>query len=93
MSAITVDFEFELFDIVYLKHAEYSRKFSPVKHIITERVAIECHGGIQKSYHLFDGKGSVPEPILSKSKPAYEGWNTLELPDETKQPAAEKETD
>lgn len=92
MTEITVDFEFELHEIVYLKHAEYSRNMKPVRHIIIERSAVECHGGVQKMYRLLDGQRLIPEPILTKSLPIPEGWDVAAFIDKLKNRDEKKKT-
>lgn len=76
MSSITVDFEFEIGDIVYFKDHDHDATRIPYKYVVFERIAQECHGGVQRLYRLcghgVDMVTMWPAVVLTKDKPAFE---------------------
>lgn len=72
MSSITVKFEFEIGDFVYYRNAMNDRTHSPFRHIVHERIAQECHGGIQRLYRLDGQEEEIPEVVLRSTPPLFE---------------------
>jgi len=71
MSEITVNFEFELGDMVYFKSAQHSLGKRPLRFVVYERLAQQCHGGIQRLYKLGTITELVPEILLRNREPEY----------------------
>lgn len=71
MSQITVEFEFEIGEIVFFKAADHNSAVRPRTYQIMERLAQECHGGIQRAYVLVGSREWVPELALSREEPLY----------------------
>lgn len=80
MSSITVDFEFEIGDLVYFRGASHHAGVRPKQFCVYERLAQECHGGIQRMYRVTGGTDLFPAVLLTKEQPPY-------------QPACEEEQD
>lgn len=79
MSKIEVEFAFEIGDFVYFKSAPHFDWKNPRKFVVVERLAQQCHGGIQRMYRLgglVDDASrtlmNVSETELSREKPPYE---------------------
>jgi hypothetical protein len=71
MSQVTVDFEFEIGDLLYFRDAENSLDKHPRAFLVYERIAQECHGGIQRFYKLTGLPDATPEIALTKDAPKY----------------------
>lgn len=71
MSSITAEFEFEIGDLVFTRDAEHSNDARPKTFCIYERLAQECHGGIQRLYKVVGFKEAVPEVLLTKEEPPF----------------------
>lgn len=71
MSSITVEFQYEIGELVYLKDELNAFCHVPNSHVIIERVAQQCHGGIQRQYRLMRLDSWVPEIALQREKPEY----------------------
>lgn len=81
MSRMVVDFEFEIGQIVFFKSANHANGFRPATFAIYERVAQQCHGGIQCLYRLSGIEGLTPEPMLTRKEPEYRPMSEAELSD------------
>ena len=80
-SSLTVEFQFEIGDIVYYRSARNDRDSVPRRFLVMERFAQQCHGGTQILYKLdADPHALIPEVCLSREEPAYDprlarrGW-------------------
>ena len=71
MSSLTVEFAFEIGDLVYFKSATHDIGNTPVKFVVYERLAQECHGGVQRLYRVLGVKDWVPEIVLTSVLPPY----------------------
>lgn len=71
MSTLTVEFQFEIGDVVYYKNSRHTIDLDPKPHIVVERIAQQCDGGIQTFYKLGTEKDWAPEIVLTKDMPPY----------------------
>ena len=71
MSSITAEFAFEIGDLVFFKGALHCDGHRPKQFCVYERIAQQCHGGIQMHYRLSGYTGDVPETVLTKDEPPY----------------------
>lgn len=71
-SSITVEFEFEIGDLVYFKAAMHTDGETPNRFVVTERLAQQCHADIQKLYRLDGVERWIPCVALSAEMPAYQ---------------------
>lgn len=71
MSGFTVDFEFDIGDLVFTKGSQHTEGNRPRLFCISERIAQQCHGGIQKLYKLETIDGWHAEVVLTKDEPPY----------------------
>ena len=71
MSKIEVEFAFEIGDKVYTRTASHHAGRRPKAFIVYERLAQECHGGIQRLYKCYELEGYVPEIVLTREMPPY----------------------
>lgn len=92
MSSVTVDFDFEIGDEVYLKTARSSFRETPSAVMIIERVAQECHGGVQRLYQLFGYDNLVPELVLTKQQPPFQTPTTEQWEAITKERRRDRES-
>lgn len=63
MSGFTVDFEFEIGELLWMKGSHDQRG------IVTDRIAQQCSGGIQKLYSLSRLSGFISEIALTREPP------------------------
>lgn len=66
---LTVEFLFDIGDIVYSRASNHDCVSRPHQHIVLERFAQQCHADTQLLYKLLDWKGLVPEIALSAEEP------------------------
>jgi len=92
MSKLEVEFEFEIGDIVFSKAAQHCSGHRPKPFIIYERIAEQCHGGVQRLYKVMGFEGFVPEVVLSRDEPEYRPAPEAELKDAARIRAAERRT-
>ena len=80
MSSITVDFKFEIEEVVYIKTALHAMDNRPNRYIVQERIAQQCHGGVQRMYKLVGMSEHLPELALTIKEPEYRpvGDNIIE---------------
>ena len=71
MSSITVEFEFEIGDLVFFKGAQHTAGHRPKQFVVYERIAQQCHGGVQKRYRVGGITELVVEPLLVRDEPPY----------------------
>ena len=71
-SDLTVTFEFEIGELVYVKGASHHEGMRPKQFVVFERLAQQCHGGVQMQYHLFGYDGLVPETVITRDQPPFE---------------------
>ncbi len=71
MSKIEVEFEFKIGQLVFFRDAQHTRSDRPMMFVIYERLAQQCHGGIQKLYKLSRYDGLFPEVVLTTEEPEY----------------------
>ena len=71
MSGFTVEFEFEIGDLVYTKGSQHTDGQRPRMFCISERIAQQCHGGIQQLYKLETIDGWHAEVVLTYDEPPY----------------------
>ena len=72
MSGFTVEFAFELGQQVFFRDAPHDVDQTPRAFTVYERVAQECHGGVQRLYKLMVGEGRselYPEILLCAEMP------------------------
>ena len=83
-STITVAFEFDIGELVFFSDAQHTRGHRPKQFCVTERLAQECHGGVQKLYRLSgtDPRQMHPEIALTREEPAYRPVSSEQLADE-----------
>lgn len=72
MSSITVEFQFEIGDFVYMKSAPHTMESVPNAFVVYERIAQQCHGGVQKHYKLGGRDNMIPETLLTRDRPPYQ---------------------
>lgn len=72
MSKLEVNFAFEIGDLVYIKSASHRMDCVPKRYVVYERIAQQCHGGVQLLYKITSFDGTFPEVVLTKELPAYE---------------------
>ncbi len=72
MSRIEVWFIFEIGELVYFRGAPHNLRNIPQQFVVSERIAHECHGGIQRFYRLVGVPDLVPELGLSRITPPYQ---------------------
>jgi hypothetical protein len=85
MSSLTVEFAFEIGNIVYFRSARHDSRNQPTRYLVFERGAFECHGGVQKMYRV-DGFPDrwISEPCLTTEEPEYDTtrdrriWGSIE---------------
>lgn len=80
-SEITVKFEFEIGELVYIKGAQHCEGARPRRFVITERLAQQCHADMQRLYRLegYDNRGyGVPEVALTREEPLYQNKSNEE---------------
>ena len=68
MSKLSAEFRFEIGDMVYLRPSVEGVIGGNVRAtggVVAERVAQECHGGIQRMYRLCDLNGTL-SPLISE---------------------------
>ena len=72
-SEVRAMFEFEIGELVFFKGTQHNRSCRPNQFCVTERLAQECHGGIQKMYRLSGTDPHLlhPEIALTREEPAY----------------------
>lgn len=78
MSTLTADFLFEIGDTVFFSSAQHAAGHRPKQFVIYERLAQECHGGIQRLYRLGGVDMNVPEVLLVRDEPAYRPMSQAE---------------
>ena len=83
-SMITVTFEFEIGELVFFKGTQHTLGCRPKQFCVTERIAQECHGGVQKLYRLSGTDPHLlhPEIVLTREEPAYRPVSVEERADE-----------
>ena len=82
-SSITVTFEFEIGELVFIKSATHIIGSRPKRFLILERVVQQCHGGIQLMYLLdVPNLPLRPEIALTREEPAYRPVSLEQLMDE-----------
>ena len=69
---LTVEFAFDIGEMVYCKAAAHRRDSFPRRFIILERLAQQCPGGVQLHYKLNGVDGNHLEIALTRDKPPYE---------------------
>lgn len=72
MSSITVQFQFEIGDIVYFRQSPNNMDNIPNRFLVTERLAQQCHGGIQMLYRLHDRDALIPEVAIRGDCPPFQ---------------------
>ena len=82
MTSITVDYEFEIGDLVYFQTAAHGRGAQPNRFCVQERLAQECCAGVQKQYRLVGRSDWIPEFALTRTKPPYEPQSDESIEDE-----------
>lgn len=70
-SELTVSFVYEIGDIVFFRASQHCAGSRPKPFLITERVAQECHGGVQQLYRMDGRPDLVSEVALSHDEPPY----------------------
>ena len=68
-SELKAEFEFEIGDIVYLKTADHNDHIRPAKLMVTDRIIMECHGGIQTFYKVDKTQDMIPSIVLTGEMP------------------------
>lgn len=82
MSSITVEFEFEIGDLVYFKHAVHDETNKPRPLMICERIVQECPGGVQLQYKVLgDEYGTCLELTLTADEPEYRPYSDAKIDD------------
>jgi hypothetical protein len=85
-SEVTVKFEFEIGELVFIKGAQHSDQARPKQFVIFERIAQQCHADMQRLYRLIGyGEGSsfgVPEIALTRVEPPYREKSNTQLLEE-----------
>lgn len=71
MSGFTVEFEFEIGQLVYFKDADHTSEKRPRQFTVIERYGQECHAGVQRHYRLNGIAELIPEVALVTEEPAY----------------------
>ena len=71
MSSLRAEFRFEIGDTVYFRAAMHNANNRPNQFIIYERLAQQCHGGIQQLYRMQPGMDFVAETLLTADEPEY----------------------
>ncbi len=77
-------FEFDIGELVFFRGAQHTCGCRPKQFCITERLAQECHGGVQKLYRLSgtDPHQLHPEIALTRGEPAYRPVSSEQQADE-----------
>ena len=72
-SEVRATFEFEISELVFFKGTQHNRNCRPNQFCVTERIAQECHGGIQRMYRLSGTDPHLlhPEIALTREEPPY----------------------
>lgn len=70
-NTITVTFKFSVGDLVYFSGATHNVSTVPIQAVITERIAQQCHGGIQQLYKVSSEQGLFSEVSLCLEEPPY----------------------
>lgn len=81
MHEIAVYFEFEIGEMLFFKNSVHLIGIRPKQYIVHERVAQECHAGIQQMYRLIGVETLVPEIALSRDEPPFRPTTQEELVD------------
>lgn len=89
MSKIEVEFAFELGQIVYVRSSLHTHNVSPTRYVIAERIAQECHGGVQRLYKIYGRDDFVPEIVLTSEEPAFRPVSDEEIADMLRRQDAE----
>lgn len=79
---IEVEFEFEIGDLVFFRSSDHAVGIRPKTFCVYERLAQECHGGIQRLYKLGNVPESIPEVLLCKDEPEYRPMSDSEIEDQ-----------
>jgi hypothetical protein len=82
MSGFQVDFAFEIGDLVYVRGSTHTQTTRPKAFVVYERIAQECHGGVQRLYKVFGLEGLVPEPVLTLDIPPFQRRSALAVAEE-----------
>jgi len=81
MSKIESEFKFELGDMVYIRGSQHIAGCRPTHFVVCERIAQECHGGVQQFYKMLGWTGAVSEIALTVEEPAFRPQSDAELAD------------
>jgi hypothetical protein len=71
MSKVSVEFQFEIGELVYFKAAAHNSSHRPRRFVIYERHVQECSGGVQKLYRLDGCDRLAVEIVLTTKEPPY----------------------
>ena len=72
MTGFTVEFQFDIGDIVYARDAAHDEASTPMPMCIIERIAQECMGGVQRLYKTSRTDKLLPEVCLTNERPPYQ---------------------
>lgn len=81
-SSITVTFEFEIGELVFVKGAQHIAGYRPKRFCIAERMVREYSGGIREFYKLtLTDCDWVPGIVLTRDEPKYRPMSPAEVAD------------
>ena len=72
MSSITVEFRYEIGELVYIRGATNTGSITPNRFVIIERMAQQCHADFQRLYRLVGFRDLVPEIAITRDEPEYQ---------------------
>jgi len=91
MSSLTVEFKFQIGELVYVRGSMYGEGRRPRQFVILERIAQECPVGVQLQYKLHDVAGFMLEIALTRDEPPYRPETDAWLADRLRVMKAERE--